>query len=102
MNPEMAALYTFYLVMMVAFMLIFSATAFLQFRKYRTKQIRLHLWAGLAFVMLLALEVVELIWVLGSLTSDFPTWMRPWHLSALSLFFSLTLLGLSMSGRISD
>jgi hypothetical protein len=102
MNPEMTNLYIFYSVMSVAFMAILLATAVIQLRKYREKGLRLHLWAGVAFMLLFAHEIIQGTWIIGTVLYSIEPSTRPWHLSALSILFSLTLLGLSMSGRIRD
>ena len=108
-------MYMLYLMITVLSIVIFGATMLIQIQKFRKKRNPLHFWASTAFLTLLIQEIIVGIWIIQILSfihllpigasaslimQEIAS--KPWHLQALSVLFSLMMLGLSMSGKIFD
>jgi hypothetical protein len=81
---------------------IYAVTAYVLFKKYVRRKNRLHFWAATAFVLLLIQEIIVTVWMVSHLAGTSNLLARPFYLQAISVFFSLMLLGFAMTGKIHD
>ena len=95
-------LYGFYFILSVVSAVIFTATAFILLKKYRTRGIKLHLWSAISFLFLTSQELIIAYWLIDSEMGGVFFYSRPWHLTTLLVFFAFTLLALSITGMIKD
>jgi len=104
--------YTIYMMITVVNVVVFGATMLIQLRKYKKKRNVLHFWASSAFFMLLVQELIVAVWIIqiisfmhvnpSAIAVQQEIASKPWHLQALSVLISLGMLGLSMTGKITD
>ncbi len=99
MIPAVIELYASFTLMLA---IVFGITSMIQYKKYKSKKLGLHLWSSVAFLVLCAQEIISFYWLMSSVLFGYPLAYWPWHLQALVVLFALNLLGLSMTGKIYD
>jgi hypothetical protein len=91
-----------YLALTILISVIYAATLIVLLQKYKERKNRAHLWASAAFIMLLFQEIIVCYWMVAHLFGVYSLYARPFYLQAISVLFSLLLLGFSITGKIKD